>query len=396
VILLKSGDKMGLADITKNPLLTKVDKLRELKEILIEENLFNKNEPFENRYALAVKNKKVREILEFENAQISDFTNLLEIKNDGKLFVVREDLTKGVDNHKKSVVGGLILRGVLNGDIPRTGIDTLIDGGNYNSAKALNYYTKNLGMKGMYVMSRLFPEHILKLLRSNHFQIIQAPKVYENALEREFYDFLWSQMKKQDFRSNKYCLWHAKYGGKASYPFGKEIASRLEDVPDYVVSCLGAGSTLEGLQIPIQDYFAEKNTNKKPKIIVGEHELSPLFSKYLSVDASYGSPKVVEEIIKDIEAESYFSTKELPHLVIGPHYNEINPLLSKASINRIDKIIQYSEHDWMAMQKYLDKKGISAGNSSAANINVATNLANQGNVVLTVIFEPFREFYKKQ
>jgi cysteine synthase len=370
------------------------NRLRELKEILEEENLFDKTISFETRYATAVNDDGVRNLLEFEAAYISDLTDMLEIKNGGKLLVVREDLNRGVDNHKKPVVGGLILRGVLQGAIPREGIDTLIDGGNYNSAQALNYYTKMLGMKGLYVMSRLFPQNIINMIESEHFHVIIAPKTDKDGIEREFYTFLWNHMKKQEFRNNKHCLWHAKYGGKTMYPFGKEIASRLEERPDYVVSCLGAGSTLEGLQIPVQDYFLE-TTVKKPKIIVGEHELSPLFSKFIPCEKSHGLPQVVKEAINDVNPDFYTKIKELPHLVIGPHYDEINPLLSKESINRIDKIIQYSEHDWMAMQKYLDKKGISAGNSSAANMTVATNLANQGNTVLTIIFEPFRSFYKK-
>lgn len=372
-----------------------MSRLDELKKALEEVNLLDRNIELETRYENAVGNERIREFMEFEDVPITDFTEIIDIQNGGKLYAVREDLNQGVDNHKKPVVGGLILRGVLQGRIPRERIDTLIDGGNFNSAKALRFYTELLGMNGMYVMSRLFPQHVVDMLETDNFQVKRAPKRYENAIEREFYEFLFEQMRDRDFRSNKHCLWHAKYSGKAMYPFGRQIAARLEDAPDYIVSCIGAGATLEGLQIPIQDHFIESCSQKRPVIIVGEHELSPLFVTLFPYDASPGSPPIVESMVGDIDPDYYERIDGLPHVVIGPHYDEINPLLAETSISRIDRIVQYSEHDWMVMQKYLHDRGISVGNSSAANLNVATSLANQGNDVLTVIFEPFREFYKR-
>jgi len=370
-------------------------KLSELRLILEEERLLDRSTDFETRYDAAVVDERVKELMGFEAVPITDLTDILEIQNGGRLHAIREDLNPGVDNHKKPVVGGLILRGVLQGKIPRGKIDTLIDGGNYNSAKALKYYTELFGMKGIYVMSRLFPQNIVDILESDNFHIIRAPKKYDNAREREFYEFLFEQMRDPDFRRNKHCLWHAKYGGKTMHPFGRQIAARLEDAPDYVVSCLGAGGTLEGLQIPIQEHFEKLSDGKRPGIIIGEHELSPLFVKSITYDVSPGSPSVVEATVRDINPNFYEKVDGLPHTVIGPHYDEVNPLLAKESIGRIDKVVQYSENDWMAMQKYLHNKGISVGNSSAANLNVAASLANQGNNVVTVIFEPFREFYKR-
>ena len=363
--------------------------LKKLKKILEQEGLMDKSPDFESRYTVAVRNKRVRKLLEIETPEITDLTDILEIENNGRLYAVRMDLNKGVDNHKKPVVAGLILRGVLKGKIPRDGIDTLIDGGNFNSAKAVRYYAEKLGMKGMYVMSRLFPQYITDMLESENFHVIRAPKKYDNAREREFYEHLFELMKSKKFRRNKFCLWHARDSGKAMYPFGIETAEQLEEVPDYVISCIGAGSTLEGLQIAIQNYFKEA----KPSIIIGEHELSPLFAKVLPSQPSSSS---LPSVRADVDPDFYASVEGLPHIAIGPHYDEINPLLSKDSIAKIDQVIQYSDHDWMAMQKYLQQEGISIGNTSAANLNVAANLANEGNNVLTVIFEPFREFYKKR
>lgn len=355
------------------------DRLENLVEVIQKENLFDRKIDFETRYKLAIKNKEIKKLMTFEDVKIDDFTNILNIKK-GKLYVIREDLNSGVDNHKKNVVGGLILRGILQGKISNK--NTLIDGGNYNSAKALRYYTELFGMQGIYVMSKLFPKHIIDMLETENFSIIKAPSNDKLGLEREFYDYLFHLMKDSNFRKNKHCLWHAKYGGKVHYPFGVEIGSKFEKA-DYIVSCLGSGGTLEGLQIP----FKEKLNSK---IIIGEHELSPLFSKITSYSNSPGSQV-------DINFDKNFYAKyPLPHMVIGPHYDEINPLLSKKAISKIDKVIQYSEDDWMSMQKYLFEKNIFLGNSSCANLNVAASLSNkEEKTVVTIAFEPFRDFYKR-
>lgn len=366
--------------------------LEELRETLQSEGLVSPKD-LESAYATALRDPKVRELLEIETPDISDFTEILRVENGGSVYVVRMDLNKDVDNHKKSVVAGLILRGVMKGRIPRNGVDTLIDGGNYNSASALKYYSKKFGMKGMYVMSRLFPPNITGLLEDDGFQIVRAPRKHDHAREREFYEYLFELMTDPNFRKDKHCLWHAKYSGKAMYPLGREIAEKLENVPDCVVSCLGAGSTLEGLQLAIQDYFVGLGS-ERPRVIVAEHELSPLFAKTIAYRQSSGVPSQVRARVKRAMPESYLKHPELPHIVIGPHYDEINPLLSKDTIARIDEVIQYSEEDWMSMQTFLETYDISVGNSSAANLAVATNLANLGNRVVTVLFEPFRDFYK--
>ena len=364
----------------------------ELHEVLQSEGLVNPKN-FEPAYATALKNPKIRELLEIEQPEITNLTETLHVENGGSVHAVRMDLNKGVDNHKKDIVAGLILRGVMKGRIPRSEIDTLIDGGNYNSASALKYYSKKFGMRGAYVMSRLFPQYVIDLLEGDDFQVIRAPRKYDHAREREFYEYLFELLKNPEFRKNKHCLWHAKYSGKAMYPLGREIAESLRIVPDYIVSCLGAGSTLEGLQLAIQDHFVESGS-RKPRIIVAEHELSPLFANFITYRRSAGPPPQVRTHVKRTDPESYLKHPELPHIVIGPHYDEINPLLSKDVIARIDEVIQYSEEDWMSMQKFLEAYRISVGNSSAANLAVATNLANLGSKVVTVLFEPFRDFYK--
>lgn len=374
-----------------------MSKLEELKAVLDDEGLTQQRSNLEIRYRAAIRNSKVRELLDLETPKITDLTEVFKIENNGKLHAVRMDLNQGVDNHKKPVVAGLILRNVLQGRIPKKGIDTLIDGGNYNSAKAVKYYSEKFGMQGMYIMSRLFLQKpkILDELRSVDFEIEIAPDNPNKGLEREFYDYLFQRMRDNNFRRNKVCLWHAKYGGRAMYPFGREIAEQLTEGPDYIVSCLGAGSTLEGLQIAVQDHYIERGSSKNCKIIIGEHELSPLFAKFLPTKPSPNSPKYIKEIRDSIREDYYGKVNGLSHVVIGPHYDELNPLLPQEAIGRIDGIIQYSSKDCAALQEYLFNREISVGNSSAANLNVAAHLANQGHTVLTVVFEPFRRFYKE-
>jgi malate/lactate dehydrogenase len=82
--------------------------------------------------------------------------------------------------------------------------------------------------------------------------------------------------------------------------------------------------------------------------------------------------------------------------VIGPHFDEINPLLSQESQDQIDIVMQYKESDWQSISNYVKDKNMPVGNSTAANLACATTLANQGRTVLTIIFEPRRFFYEKK
>ena len=350
-------------------------------ELLAEHKLSHGSpEGVNERISSAMKIPEIREMFDVVTPEISDLTDTLEVKNDGKVYAIRMDLNEGVDNHKKFVVASLILRGLLNGSLPKERIDTLIDGGNFNSAKALRFYCERFGMKGMYVMSRIFPEEILAMVRTDNFSIVQAPARYEKRREVEFYEYLFELMKKSDFRKNKYCLWHAKHGGEATKWLGEEIAGTLPESPQYVVSCLGAGSTLEGIQIPIKEHTG-------CQIVIPEHEKSQLFARVKNQNVSH-----IETGSVPINS-SFRSYEGLPHTVIGPHFDEINPLLSEKSIQQIDQVVIYQDADWQTMESNLMSKGLSVGNSSAANIACAKNLADSGHKVLTIIFEPQRSFY---
>ena len=101
--------------------------LYKLQGTLHESNLLDGKISLRTRYAGAVQNERVREILDIETPPITDLTGMLGIENCGRVYAVRMDLNRGADNHKKPVVAGLILRGVLQGRIPKEEIDTFID-----------------------------------------------------------------------------------------------------------------------------------------------------------------------------------------------------------------------------------------------------------------------------
>ena len=222
--------------------------------------------------------------------------------------------------------------------------------------------------------------NILNLLQTDSFSIMLAPDRFANRREVEFYEYLFELMKKREFRKNKYCLWHAKHGGESTKWLGGVIIESLSVRPDFIVSCLGAGSTLEGIQIPIKEMF-------DTKIVIPEHTQSQLFAKT-------GIPT----IFLPSDGESLFQNEfrqvpGVPHMVIGPHYDEINPLIPERTIRKIDQVIVYQQSDWQQMEHDLKQRGISVGNSSAANLVCSKFIADSGNVVLTIIFEPQRQFY---
>src|SRR3989344_1215631 len=107
--------------------------LDKVKQVLTKEGLLDRRQSLEQRLAFAIKNPLVRETFEFSTPRIDDITNYLPIKK-GMVYAIRMDLTPHVNNHKKQVVAALILRGILSHRLPSPHIDTLIDGGSYNSA----------------------------------------------------------------------------------------------------------------------------------------------------------------------------------------------------------------------------------------------------------------------
>jgi len=358
--------------------------------LLTSYDLLNSEKDLSERYESALKLKQIRTIFEFETPEITDLSDILNLKNSGKVYAIRFDKLNYVNNHKKFVIGGLLLKNILSNKFSES-TKTIIDGGNFSNGLALKYYANKFDFNVDYVVSRHMPEVILNELSSDKMNIIVAPKKQNQSVIREFYSHIPELLKNKEFRQNELWLKHPKYGGQVLKPFVKELIPKLNELPDLFVSCAGSGSILESYQYLLKKQLFEIY-NKKMSIIVTEHEKYPLFANKLnlglnSIDNNIYPPSKLSEIF-------YRKIDEFKTSISGPHYNEINPFLSEDVINSIDGVIHYSENDWQSVQSYLFKKNVFIGNSSAANIISAVNLANQGKIVLTPIFEPFRDFYK--
>ncbi|MFH1231180.1 MAG: hypothetical protein V1709_06750, partial [Planctomycetota bacterium] len=251
----------------------------------------------------------------------------------------------------------------------------------------LAYFAKKFEGEATYIMSRFFPDYILNYIKEvsqNSIKIIKAPNL-KLGVERDFYQYLLNLVRTDSKFKNYQPLWHAKYSGEYSEFLGNDIIKNLKFIPDYIVLVVGAGATLEGQAIPIK-----LNFKSIPKIVVPEHYESSLLKKR--------RPNI--EIINETSNNKKLNTnwfsrppKGIPHYVIGPHYDEINPLLKTAVINLIDCVYMYDELNWKEMSIKCYEKGLEIGNSSAANLYVSKQLAEKGFKVLTFIYEPFRAFY---
>jgi len=373
------------------------DLMSELKKVICEFGLLTRNrEECFSKFKAALSIPRVREILEYDIPKVNDLSDLLKVENNGRVFAIRMDLLKGVGNLKKPVIAGLILKNIIMGKIPRPGIDSLADAGNMNTGFALRYFCNKFGLNGLYIMSHHFPQDMVQLLMTKTFRVIQSPGYAKGGIEEEFYGYLLTIMKSKENRNRIHCLWHAKYGGRVLSPLAEEIAQGLDGPPDYIVVSSGSGATLECLQ-GIQTYFSTL-LKRKSEIVLCEHVNTPIYSLLRPWHASVGSPTPIKEYCsKNGFNQKRFRTppsQSIPHSVLGPHYNTVNPFLRREIIESVEHVQKFVDIEWMQMSHYLESQNLGVGNSSAANISVATNLANRGYKVLTVIVEPMRSYYK--
>jgi hypothetical protein len=80
-------------------------------------------------------------------------------------------------------------------------------------------------------------------------------------------------------------------------------------------------------------------------------------------------------------------------MVLGPHYDNVNPLLPSEDLGQIDGVVRYSDANWQDASHTCQVANMPIGNSSAANIAVSRYLASKGRTVFTFIYEPLRQFY---
>ncbi|MFC1475855.1 pyridoxal-phosphate dependent enzyme [Candidatus Zixiibacteriota bacterium] len=263
----------------------------------------------------------------------------------------------------------------------------IIDGGNVSTALALSHYAKRFNLEARIVMSGLFPKDVLKYVEEateGHLKTIISPRTGRGR-EREFYEYLCQVVLDRRQSKGFACLWHAKFGGRALRPMGEALASQMEEMPDAIVLSIGAGAALEGWALPIQERFG-----MSPMIIAVEHSICPLVEL---------GPKATSRV--NVRPPRTYSTEWLrkpppgiPHSVLGPHYDELNPCIRKQVLDRVNGVVRYTDDQWKQMASHCRAQGLSVGNSSAVNLLVARWLAAMGKSVLTFIYEPCREFYK--
>lgn len=341
----------------------------------------------ENRISVfndVLRSQKVRNILDLVLPIVDDVTEIIGA-NTGKILAVRLDKLGYNVGHKQPVVGGLIVRYLLKSSNRRKDVKGFIDGGNVSTALALGCFAKRFNFKARLVMSHLFPKDVLDFIHEQTegcVETIVSPKT-DLGREREFYDFL-RKISRSQMKEGFACLWHAKFGGQVLSPLGELLAEQIEYSPEAIVLSIGAGATLQGWALPIQECFG-----MTPTIVVAEHVSCPLLE--LNTDSIYSL---------DMLFSGEFSTKWLrkpppgiPHMVVGPHYDELNPCINKKILDRVGAIIRYTDKQWKQMASFCQQQGLSVGNSSAVNLLVAKYLAEKGKIVLTFIYEPCRKFY---
>lgn len=355
---------------------------------IVEKEMFSlkRNLSSKDIHSFLIQNPHIREILEIELPPIEDITEILKTQR-GKVFAVRMDKSCGIIGFKKITIASLILKRIIE-DVRRKTINNRwIDGGNVNSCLALAYYANKFNGESAYVMSRFFPDYVIEYIKdivNNSIKIVKAPNL-SLGIERDFYKYLVNLIRSDEKYRTYQPLWHAKYSGKFSEFLGNEIANAMNFIPDYIVVGIGAGATLEGQAIPIKSKF-----HNKPKIIVPEHILSPLLNT--------GKP-VINIYNKNFEIDDWFSKppEGIPHYILGPHYDEINPLLRTEILNSVDQVYRYDDNTWQEISYKCYNSGFEIGNSSAANLAIAKHIVEKNNsTVLTFIYEPFRSIYKGQ
>jgi len=342
----------------------------------------------EDRLFLLLSDERIRELIDWRIPLVSDVSGLLAVTR-GSVQSVRMDKLGEASNLKKPIVAGLIVLLAAGGRFARRGIRWLTDAGNMNTGYALRYYCRRFGLGAHYIMSRYFPDDVVALLREDGVIIEKAPPRVGVGIEREFYSHLFDRMRQAEFRRDKVCLWHAKNGGKVARVMARMLVDRLTSPPTLMVVSLGSGASLQ-MMIEVR-----RLVNQSATIIVVEHEDSPLLAgnglRWLGADEidlrwNYDIAECRARL------RSSGSTR-IPHCVIGPHYEEVNPFLSDEDLREVNLVQLYSERQWPVWSSYLHEVGLDVGNSSAVHLMIAAHFANQGHNVLTMIAEPQRSYY---
>jgi len=319
--------------------------------------------------------------------RVDDLTERLALPK-GRVFAVRWDITTGMLGFKQPIISSLLLFQLWKRKADISEVGVLIDGGNVNTGLAVGYLASRLGLRAEHVLSRHFPQNIRDYILthgSDCLTLIEAPPS-DMGKEREFYGFLFQLMRNAERRRSRLCLWHAKYSGIATRWMGEAFADSWAVMPDDIVLGLGSGSTLEGYAIPLKNRF-----DGRPRIVVAEHELSRLIQNKPLINL-LPNPKDFSAFADEFAEPP----RPIPHAVLGPHYDDLNPLIDASQFSQIDAVVPYCDRHWQATSHLSRLQDMPIGNSSAANLAVARGLASQGRVVFTFIYEPLRDFYLRE
>lgn len=317
--------------------------------------------------------------------RVDEITGALGLSR-GRVFAVRWDITTGETGFKQPVMSSLLLFHLWRRRAVASEVQVLTDGGNVNTCLALSFLAACLGLRVEHILSRHFPEDIRRYMREHGhgcMKLMEAPPA-RMGKEREFYAYLLDMMRDPKRRRTHLCLWHAKYSGIATRWMGEVLAESWNTMPDDIVLGLGSGSTLEGYAIPMKARF-----DMNPRIVVAEHQQSRLVCdapKVADLSSNYGKQS-------EFSNEFRLPPASVPHMVLGPHYDDVNPFLPADDLARIDAVVRYSDAVWQDASRACRLAGMPVGNSSAANLAVARYLASKGRTVFTFIYEPLREFY---
>jgi cysteine synthase len=317
--------------------------------------------------------------------RVDDITGALGLSR-GRVFAVRWDITTGETGFKQPVMSALLLFHLWRRRAVATEVQVLTDGGNFNTCLALSFLAARLGLQAEHILSRHFTQDARSYMQAHGngcLKLIEAPPA-QMGKEREFYAYLLDMMREPKRRRTHLCLWHAKYSGIATRWLGEALAESCNTMPDDIVFGLGSGSTLEGYAIPLKARF-----DTKPRIVIAEHQRSRLVCDAPTVANLPNSDGKQSEFFNEFRRPP----SSIPHMVLGPHYDDVNPLLPADSLTQIDAVVRYSDADWQDVSHACRIAGMPIGNSSAANLAVARYLASQGRTVFTFIYEPLREFY---
>lgn len=332
----------------------------------------------------ALSSPLVRTLIEWELPRIDDLSDLVCVDG-GSVKAIRYDSLSGQIGLKKPVVAGLLVRHAITRGSGSETVAGLIDGGNVNTGLALGHFAKRFELKAKLVLSRFFPEDVRVFIENRSegtVETITSPSS-KHGREREFYSYLMHLVRVRRFKKFQ-PLWHAKHGGEVLRRLGEEIAENITERPDYIVLSVGAGATLEGMALPIRKRFSNF-----PKIVAVEHIACPLID--------VGAKRIfnVSARLPDGLPTAWLreAPEGIPHSVLGPHYDELNPFIQDSVIQNIDAVARFSEVQWRQMASFCRRRGLSVGNSSAVNLLVARSLAASGRSILTFVYEPFRDYY---